>query len=127
MTIYKKLIYTITLLSLVFLTITACSTKEEPKISDKEVAIEWANMTLFITRYTPSNSPTFASRAFGYTGLTMYESIVQGFPDYKSMNGQLKGLELLPVADDSKEYNWVLSLNAGQSEILKNIYVQTSE
>tara|TARA_R110000765_G_scaffold138574_2_gene238544 strand:+ start:3704 stop:5065 length:1362 start_codon:yes stop_codon:yes gene_type:complete len=127
MTIYKKLIYTITLLSLVFLTITACSTKEEPKMSDKEVAIEWANMTLFITRYTPSNSPTFASRAFGYTGLTMYESIVQGFPDYKSMNGQLKGLELLPVADDSKEYNWVLSLNAGQSEILKNIYVQTSE
>ncbi len=127
MTIYKKLIYTITLLSLVFLTITACSTKEEPKMSDKEVAIEWANMTLFITRYTPSNSPTFASRAFGYTGLTMYESIVQGFPYYKSMNGQLKGLELLPVADDSKEYNWVLSLNAGQSEILKNIYVQTSE
>ncbi|SFR60382.1 phosphatase PAP2 family protein [Maribacter stanieri] len=127
MTIYKKLIYTITLLSLVFLTITACSTKEEPKMSDKEVAIEWANMTLFITRYTPSNSPTFASRAFGYTGLTMYESIVQGFPDYKSMSGQLKGLELLPVADDSKEYNWVLSLNAGQSEILKNIYVQTSE
>lgn len=127
MTIYKKLIYTITLLSLVFLTITACSTKEEPKMSDKEVALEWANMTLFITRYTPSNSPTFASRAFGYTGLTMYESIVQGFPDYKSMNGQLKGLELLPVADDSKEYNWVLSLNAGQSEILKNIYVQTSE
>ena len=127
MTIYKKLIYTITLLSLVFLTITACSTKEEPKISDKKVAIEWANMTLFITRYTPSNSPTFASRAFGYTGLTMYESIVQGFPDYKSMNGQLKGLKSLPVADDSKEYNWVLSLNAGQSEILKNIYVQTSE
>tara|TARA_R110002153_G_scaffold224_3_gene1141 strand:- start:1523 stop:2884 length:1362 start_codon:yes stop_codon:yes gene_type:complete len=127
MTIYKKLIYTITLLSLVFLTITACSTKEEPKMSDKEVAIEWANMTLFITRYTPSNSPTFASRAFGYTGLTMYESIVQGFPDYKSMNGQLKGLKSLPVADDSKEYNWVLSLNAGQSEILKNIYVQTSE
>lgn len=127
MTIYKKLIYTITLLSLVFLTIAACSTKEEPKMSDKEVAIEWANMTLFITRYTPSNSPTFASRAFGYTGLTMYESIVQGFPDYKSMNGQLKGLKSLPVADDSKEYNWVLSLNAGQSEILKNIYVQTSE
>ncbi|WP_282112518.1 phosphatase PAP2 family protein [Maribacter stanieri] len=127
MTIYKKLIYTIILLSLVFLTITACSTKEEPKMSDKEVAIEWANMTLFITKYTPSNSPTFASRAFGYTGLTMYESIVQGFPNYKSMNGQLKGLKSLPVADDSKEYNWVLSLNAGQSEILKNIYVQTSE
>ncbi|MDO6470843.1 phosphatase PAP2 family protein [Maribacter sp. 1_MG-2023] len=112
---------------LLLLLIMACSTNEQPKMSDKEVALEWANMTLFITRYTPSNSPTFASRAFGYTGLTMYEAIVPGFTEYKSMNGQLKGLEMLPMADDSKEYSWVLALNAGQSEILKNIYVQTSE
>jgi hypothetical protein len=105
----------------------ACSTTKQPKMSDKEVALEWANMTLYITRYTPSNSPTFASRAFGYTGLTMYEAIVPGFSEYESMNGQLKGLDNLPITDDSKEYNWALALNAGQSEILKNIYVQTSE
>ncbi|MDF4201684.1 phosphatase PAP2 family protein [Maribacter sp. SA7] len=126
MIIFKKPLYITITLSLFLLLFTACSTKEQPKLSDKEVAIEWANMTLFITRYTPSNSPTFASRAFGYTGLTMYESMVQGFPEYKSMNGQLVGLNTLPLADDSKEYNWVLALNAGQSEILKNIYVQTS-
>ncbi|TDT46562.1 PAP2 superfamily protein [Maribacter spongiicola] len=124
-TINKTLIRISTVL-LLLLTM-ACSTNEQSKMSDKEVALEWANMTLFITRYTPSNSPTFASRAFGYTGLTMYEAIVPGFTEYKSMNGQLKGLEMLPMADDSKEYNWVLALNAGQSEILKNIYVQTSE
>ncbi len=124
-TINKTLIKISTILSL--LLIMACSKTEQPKMSDKEVALEWANMTLFITRYTPSNSPTFASRAFGYTGLTMYEAIVPGFSNYNSMNGQLKGLNKLPMADDSKEYNWVLALNAGQSEILKNIYVQTSE
>jgi len=105
----------------------ACSTTEQAKLSDKDVAMEWANMTLYITRYTPSNSPTFASRAFGYIGLTMYESIVPGFEEYNSMNGQLKGLVSLPDIDPTKEYNWALSLNAGQSEILKKIYVQTSE
>tara|TARA_R110002050_G_scaffold159735_1_gene289149 strand:- start:8820 stop:10124 length:1305 start_codon:yes stop_codon:yes gene_type:complete len=105
----------------------ACSTIEPAKLSDKDVAMEWANMTLFVTRYTPSNSPTFASRAFGYIGLTMYESIVPGFEEYNSMNGQLKGLGSLPKIDPAKEYNWALSLNAGQSEILKKIYVQTSE
>lgn len=105
----------------------ACTTKEQAKLSDKDVAMEWANMTLFITRYTPSNSPTFASRAFGYIGLTMYESIVPGFEESNSMNGQLKGLESLPKIDPSKDYNWALSLNAGQSEILKKIYVQTSD
>ncbi|MEP2238239.1 MAG: phosphatase PAP2 family protein [Maribacter sp.] len=126
MIIFKKPLYITITLSIFLLLFTACSTKEQPTLSDKEVAIEWANMTLFITRYTPSNSPTFASRAFGYTGLTMYESMLQGFPEYKSMNGQLIGLNTIPLADDSKEYNWVLALNAGQSEILKNIYVQTS-
>jgi len=104
----------------------ACSTTEQAKMDDKDVALEWANMTLYITRYTPSNSPTFASRAFGYIGLTMYESIVPGFIEYNSMNGQLNGLESLPKIDPTKEYNWALSLNAGQSEILKKIYVQTS-
>ena len=105
----------------------ACTTTEQAKLSDKDVAMEWANMTLFITRYTPSNSPTFASRAFGYIGLTMYESIVPGFEESNSMNGQLKALESLPKIDPSKDYNWALSLNAGQSEILKKIYVQTSD
>ena len=105
----------------------ACTSTEQAKLSDKDVAMEWANMTLFITRYTPSNSPTFASRAFGYIGLTMYESIVPGFEESNSMNGQLKDLESLPKIDPSKDYNWALSLNAGQSEILKKIYVQTSD
>ncbi|WP_291965444.1 phosphatase PAP2 family protein [Maribacter sp.] len=126
MTFFSKLKYIITFVALI-VQFTSCTTKEQPKLSEKEVALEWANMTLFITRYTPSNSPTFASRAFGYTGLTMYETTVQGFPDYKSMGGQLTGFDQLPIADASKEYNWVLALNAGQSEILKNIYVQTSE
>lgn len=127
MTIFRKPIHITIILSLFYLLFNACSTKEQPKMSDKDVALEWANMTLFITRYTPSNSPTFASRAFGYTGLTMYESVVQGFTEYKTMNGQLPELEKLPNVDNTKEYNWVLALNAGQSEILKNIYVQTSE
>lgn len=116
----------IAFISLILL-ITACSTTERAKLTDKEVALEWANMTLFITRYTPSNSPTFASRGFGYTGLTMYESIVPGFEDYNSMKGQLTDFDSLPSIDPTKEYNWVLSLNAGQAEILRKIYVQTSD
>ncbi|MEH6746082.1 MAG: phosphatase PAP2 family protein [Maribacter arcticus] len=127
MTISKKKIIRRLPLFLLLIILMACSTTEQAKLSDKDVAMEWANMTLYITRYTPSNSPTFASRVFGYIGLTMYESIVPGFEEYNSMNGQLKGLESLPEIDPTKEYNWALSLNAGQSEILKKIYVQTSE
>jgi hypothetical protein len=127
MTVYiKKQPYRVLLFLLLLLTM-ACSTKEPPKLTENDVALEWANMTLLITRFTPSNSPTFASRAFGYIGLTMYESIVPGFKDHASMDGQLNEFDVLPKIDPTKEYNWVLSLNAGQAEILKNIYVQTSE
>lgn len=92
-----------------------------------EVAIAWAKLTLYITQHTPSNSPTFASRAFGYIGLTMYESVVKGYDQYNSLAGQLNGLNHLPIPDKEKNYNWVLSLNAAQASILRDIYIQTSD
>ncbi|MGB5553205.1 MAG: vanadium-dependent haloperoxidase [Flavobacteriaceae bacterium] len=104
-----------------------CTRNETKNYTDLEVATEWAKMTLFITQYTPANSPTFASRSFGYIGLTMYESIVNGFPTHHSMAGQLNGLDYLPQPESTATYNWVLSLNAAQASILKNIYQQTSD
>ena len=31
-------------------------------IPDHEIAAQWADMTLYVTKNTPANSPTFASR-----------------------------------------------------------------
>jgi hypothetical protein len=104
-----------------------CSPKEGRKIPQQGVAIEWAKLTLYITQFTPSNSPTFASRAFGYIGLTMYEAIVHGYPEYASMQGQLNGLDHLPEPEPDAIYDWTLSFNAAEASILKNIYVQTSD
>lgn len=84
-------------------------------------------MTLMITKGTPANSPTFASRALGYIGLTMYESVIHSSNAHRSLAGQLNGLGMLPVPAAGQEYNWMLSLNAGQAFILRNIYLQTSD
>ena len=102
---------------------------EEPKknFSGQEVANAWADMALYITRHTPANSPTFASRCFGYIGVTMYESMVHGYSDYVSLAGQLNGLDKLPLPQQGAQYNWIVSLNAGQAEILRTIYIQTSD
>lgn len=94
---------------------------------DYEIPVLWADMTLLVTKGTPSNSPTFASRALGYIGLTMYESVVHSSPNHKSLVGQLSGLDKLPVPETGKKYNWILSLNASQAYIVRNIYVQTSD
>ncbi|MES1222637.1 MAG: vanadium-dependent haloperoxidase [Bacteroidota bacterium] len=105
----------------------ACSQENKRLPEDFELATAWADMTNYITKNTPANSPTFASRCFGYIGLTMYESVVNGYPEYQSVAAQLNGLGNLPLPEKGVNYNWKLSLNAAQAEILRNIYVQTSD
>lgn len=125
---FKKLSFGLGLLLLAL----ACSVEEHqqpdiPAFSEQEVAIAWAELSTYLTKNTPSNSPTYASRCLGYLGLTMYESIVQGYPEYQSLAGQLNGLDSLPLTEDNTEYNWILALNAGQAEMLRSIYNQTSD
>src|SRR5687767_3951686 len=90
--------------------------------TEKTLPAYWADVTLRTIQFTFPNSPTYTSRSLGYIGLTMYESVVHGRAELKSMAGQLSGLVSLPEPDLSKEYNWALSLNSGQASILKSLY-----
>ena len=105
----------------------SCRQENEKIPEDFELATAWADLTNYITKNTPANTPTFASRCFGYIGLTMYESVVNGYPEYQSIAPQLSGLGNLPLPQKGVAYNWQLALNAGQAEILRNIYIQTSD
>ena len=111
---------------ILFIGITSC--EQLPKeIPDYEVAAQWADMTLYITKNTPANSPTFASRCLGYMGLAQYEAIVHGTSDHKSLAGQLNQLKSLPIPNSDDSYNWLMVLNRSQSELLKSLYLQTSD
>lgn len=120
--ITERLIATCCLVTLLF----AMGCGKEKEFTPTDVAISWADMALFIAKKTPSNSPTFASRGFGYIGLTAYESVVQGYPSHHSLSSQLNGMPQMPKATE-QAYDWVLAFNAGQASILKNIYLQTSD
>ena len=87
-----------------------------------KVAIQWADMTLRTVMLSPPNSPTYTSRSLGYIGLTMFESVVYGSLVHQSVAGQLNQLPALPVPESSKQYNWVVALNAGQASIIKRFY-----
>ena len=104
----------------------ACRTTPKADLAETDVPVLWANLTLFIAKNTPANTPTFASRSFGYIGLTMYESIVHGYPSHLSVAGQLNHLGPLPQPEKGKQYSWVLSLNAAEAAIIRSIYIQTS-
>ncbi len=86
-----------------------------------DVALQWADLTLYTIRFSAFNSPTYSSRSLGYLGLAMYETIVWGDSSKKSMDGQLNGLSL-PQPEAGKIYHWVLALNAAQDTLLKMLY-----
>ncbi len=97
--------------------------RDPPTLSDEpaDVAVQWANMTLYTLRFSAFNTPTYSSRSLGYLGLAMYESVVNGDPNHRSMSGQLNGLTL-PVPKTDKVYHWILSLNIAQDTLLKLLY-----
>ncbi len=99
------------------------STEDIPVLSQQpaDVAVKWADMTLYTIRYSAFNTPTYSSRSLGYLGLAFYESIVPGDSTHRSLSGQLNGLSL-PMAESGKPYHWVLSLNAAQDTLLKLLY-----
>ncbi len=47
-----------------------------------------------------------ASRLYAYTSITLYESMVHGIENGRSLNGQLQGLNNLPKPDENKQYDW---------------------
>ncbi len=111
----------------VLLLLLVLSCRQEVTLSDSEVALAWADMTLEVTKGTPSNSPTYASRCLGYLGVGMYEAVVHGHPGHRSLVGQLSGLTALPVPEAGVDYDWALVLSSNQATLLSQLYNQASD
>jgi hypothetical protein len=54
-------------------------------------------------------APPVSSRIYAYSSVAAYEALVPGFPEYKSLAGQLKGLTPAPKPEAGKEYCFPLS------------------
>lgn len=99
------------------------------KSADKfttNVATEWFSLVLQITQQTPGFSPPVASRALGYLGLTLYESIVPGMPGYKSLAGQLNELSSLPWAQPDEPLHWPTVANASLATMTRMMFSNAS-
>ncbi|MEI6408607.1 MAG: vanadium-dependent haloperoxidase [Bacteroidota bacterium] len=51
-----------------------------------------------------------ASRFYAYSAITAYESMVYALPNYRTLAGQLQGLESLPQPASDKTYDWGIVL-----------------
>ena len=88
-------------------------------------ATAWATLTVKLMTRAPRNTPTYGSRALGYIGLTMYETVVGRNGPYRSVARQLCDTLRLPKCPPQRTYNPALALNAGQAYMLKALYGYT--
>jgi hypothetical protein len=89
---------------------------------DAAVATAWLDQLLALIRATPGYSPPVASRAIAYAGISLYEAIVAGMPDHRSLAGLLPSLAPLPAAGANAAYHWPIAANAGLAEILRSLF-----
>ena len=64
--------------------------------SDHTVATAWFDLYVTLVSQTPGFTAPVAARAYGYAGVTLYESLVFAMPEHRSLAGSLDGLEALP-------------------------------
>jgi hypothetical protein len=90
------------------------------------VISDWNTLQLRLIQSTLGYSAPVAARSIAYINLAVYESTVYGMEDYQSLQGQIQGLEKLPIPENDKDYNWGLAANAAQYTLMREIYSTSS-
>jgi len=108
---------------------TTTSPQEEIELSEvsnhnADVVVQWFDLSLQLIEQTPGFSPPVASRALGYKGVTLYETVVHGMPGYNSMAGRLNELESLP--SPAGEIHWLAAANSALADITRKLFRSTS-
>jgi len=92
-----------------------------------QVVVAWYGLIKTLTTETPGYTPPVAARAFGYTGIALYEAIVPGMPDKNSLSGKLTDLQINITLDSKKTYHWPTVANAVLAKMTKHFYANTTE
>ena len=103
------------------------SVKKMELTSDYEptVAVEWMNLLCDRVR-TEGYSPPVASRIYAYTSIALYESVVAGMPDYKSLNLYLNDMPEMPGIDPILKYDWPSSAISAMATVAGELFNSSS-
>ena len=90
-----------------------------------DLAVEWMKLQMELSRTTPGFNGGLATRAFAYSGLSLYESIVEGMPGYNSVASFMIGWKVQPQTK-SKVIHFPASANAAMALIIKKLIPSAS-
>jgi hypothetical protein len=86
---------------------------------DSSFAKAWFDTAYDVVK-TEGLPPPIASRLYGYAGVALYESVLGGMPNHRTLAGQLNGLASLP-ATAGNQYHWPAVANAALPALLKSL------
>lgn len=72
-------------------------------------------------------TPPPASRIYGITAVALYESIVAGTEENRSLVGQLNDLTSVPRPQKNKKYHWPTVANAALASTIRGLYPTISQ
>jgi hypothetical protein len=90
-----------------------------------DIPFAYYELSLGFSKRTAGFTPPVQARAYGYMGLALYEALVSGMPEYRSIAGQLNGIGELPAAT-SAPYHWPLVANAALAEVMRGLWGGTT-
>lgn len=91
-----------------------------------EVATKWFDFQLEIIPQTDGFTPPVTARALGYSGITLYEAVVNGMPNYTSLVGKITDFKKLSQPDLTKNYNWAIVANHAMAKITEELFENAS-
>lgn len=89
---------------------------------DADVATAWMDLSLELVKGTPGFSPPVASRAFAFIGAALYEALLPGMPDNRSLSGLVNGLPPTPGAGRDSVYHWPAVANSAMAAIHRSLF-----
>lgn len=92
-----------------------------------EVPAAWYSLELKLVKETKGITPPISARAFGYTGIALYEAIYSEFSGRRSLAGQLNGLTELEKPSGTLRYDCNIVSNTVLAEIIRKLFPNASE
>jgi hypothetical protein len=88
-----------------------------------DVVQDYMKLMAVLSKETTGAFPPVVARAYAYTGLALYESLIPGMPDNNSLAGHINGLDadMLPDAA-AGDYHWGVVANTVLAEMLRDCF-----
>jgi hypothetical protein len=89
---------------------------------DSQVPNTYFDFSLKLVKETAGFSPPVAARAFGYMGLTLYEAMVPGMPEYQTTEGIMYELHDVTDITPNLDYHWPTVANHAMGLIIDSLF-----